>query len=166
MNQLNAEQREAVALEFRRAMRCATDLFGDHAFREWRGGKGNSPINKALFETVAVNLATLDDHEREALVASSDRVLSGFFGLVKDVGLRPRHLLRHRRHEEATHEVRRDGGVLPGVEGMCWFTDDDGTQQLFDRHSEFLPKPGRTHFRLLRGRRALRVAYVGRKVDV
>jgi hypothetical protein len=84
VNRLSAEQRAAVALEFRRAMRCAKDVFGAHAFRKWRGGKPKSPINKALFETVAVNLATLDDHERESLVASRDRVLEGFFGLMKD----------------------------------------------------------------------------------
>ncbi|MGP4049286.1 DUF262 domain-containing protein [Streptomyces sp. 2A115] len=85
INRLSEAQRELLALEFRKAMRCASDIFGDHAFRKWRGGKGaKSPINKALFETVAVNLAILDDHTRETLVTSSDRVLEGFFGLMKD----------------------------------------------------------------------------------
>jgi hypothetical protein len=76
--------RDRLALEFRKAMKCAADIFGDHAFRKWRGGKGKSPINKALFEAVAVNLAALDDREREALVAFRDRVLEGFFELMKD----------------------------------------------------------------------------------
>lgn len=49
---------------------------------------------------------------------------------------------------------------------LCWFTDDDGTEQLFDWHSEFLPKPGRMHFRLLHDQRTLRIAYVGRKLGV
>ncbi|MGW7350830.1 hypothetical protein [Streptomyces sp. NPDC054784] len=49
---------------------------------------------------------------------------------------------------------------------LCWFTDDDGTQQLFDWHCEFLPKPGRMHFRLLHDQRTLRIAYVGRKLGV
>ncbi|MEK8145158.1 hypothetical protein NKH18_38450 [Streptomyces sp. M10(2022)] len=31
-----------------------------------------------------MNLATLDDHGREALVMSRDRVLDGFFELIKD----------------------------------------------------------------------------------
>ncbi|MGW1074942.1 DUF262 domain-containing protein [Streptomyces sp. NPDC002537] len=84
VNRLTSEQREALAVEFRKAMRCATEIFGDHAFRKWRGAKGKSPINKALFETVAVNLATLDDHARETLVTSRDGVLEGFFGLMKD----------------------------------------------------------------------------------
>ncbi|MFH8788892.1 DUF262 domain-containing protein [Streptomyces roseoverticillatus] len=84
VNRLSEERREVLAVEFRKAMRCAKALFGEHAFRKWRGGKGKSPINKALFETVAVNLAILDDHSRDTLVTSRDRVLEGFFELMKD----------------------------------------------------------------------------------
>ena len=84
INRLTSRQREDLAIEFRAAMRCASELFGDHAFRKWRGGKAKSPINKALFEAVAVNLAVLDDHWRERLVASRDSVLGGFFELMKD----------------------------------------------------------------------------------
>lgn len=85
INRLGDDQREGFALEFRAAMRCATDLFGDHAFRKWRGGKAKSPINnKALFEAVAVNLAVLSDHGRVTSVTSRDRVLEEFFELMKD----------------------------------------------------------------------------------
>jgi hypothetical protein len=84
VNRLTTGERAAVAVDFRKAMRCATYVFGEHAFRKWRGGRNKSPINKALFETVAVNLATLDDHGREALVMSRDRVLGDFFELMKD----------------------------------------------------------------------------------
>ncbi|MFD5659941.1 DUF262 domain-containing protein [Streptomyces hirsutus] len=84
INRLTPEQRELLAIEFKAAMRCASDLFGDHAFRKWRGARAKSPINKALFEAVSVNLAVLDDHWRDRLVASRDRVLKGFFGLMKD----------------------------------------------------------------------------------
>ncbi|WP_338898613.1 DUF262 domain-containing protein [Streptomyces sp. TG1A-60] len=84
VNRLSLGRRYDLAVEFKKAMWCATELFGDHAFRKWRGGKGKSPINKALFEAVAVNLAILDDHRREALVTSRDRVLEGFFELMKD----------------------------------------------------------------------------------
>ncbi|MFE9922692.1 DUF262 domain-containing protein [Streptomyces sp. NPDC005774] len=84
INRLTPEQRELLAIEFRAAMRCASDLFGDHAFRKWHGNRAKSPINKALFEAVAVNLAILDDHRRDLLVASRDNVLKGFFGLMKD----------------------------------------------------------------------------------
>lgn len=84
VNRLSEERRNEVTVEFQRAMECAAVIFGGHAFRKWRGGKAKSPINKALFEAVAVNLATLDDHERERLVASRDEVLEGFFELMGD----------------------------------------------------------------------------------
>ncbi|WP_435059323.1 hypothetical protein [Streptomyces sp. bgisy060] len=47
---------------------------------------------------------------------------------------------------------------------LCWFTDTDGENRLFDWHCDFLPKPGRMHFRLLHEERTLRIAYVGRKL--
>lgn len=49
---------------------------------------------------------------------------------------------------------------------LCWFAEEDGTSQLFDWHCEFLPKPGRMHFRLLHDRSTLRIACVGRKLGV
>lgn len=85
INKMDDSGRDALAREFREAMRCASLLFGEHAFRKWRGGKGRSPINKALFETVAVNLAILGDQGRERLVASRGSVLKGFFELMKDL---------------------------------------------------------------------------------
>ncbi|MCW5250589.1 DUF262 domain-containing protein [Streptomyces sp. SHP 1-2] len=85
INTLTEERREQLAREFRVAMRCARDLFGEHAFRKWRGGeRGSSVINKALFETISVTLATLDDHERNRLVASRARVHGRFFELMDD----------------------------------------------------------------------------------
>ncbi|MFF3275205.1 DUF262 domain-containing protein [Streptomyces chrestomyceticus] len=84
VNALTEERREELAREFRVAMRCAKDLFGERAFRKWRGGPGRSPINKALFETVAVHLALLDDQERERLVASRGILLDRFAELMAD----------------------------------------------------------------------------------
>ncbi|MFE0641522.1 DUF262 domain-containing protein [Streptomyces sp. NPDC058877] len=85
INTLTEERREQLVREFRVAMRCALDLFGEHAFRKWRGGKRSSPaINKALFETIAVHLALLDDQERDRLVASRTRVHTRFFELMDD----------------------------------------------------------------------------------
>ncbi|MFD4987870.1 DUF262 domain-containing protein [Streptomyces sp. NPDC058374] len=85
VNKAGQRRREGLAREFRAAMRCAQQVFGEHAFRKWHGGKARSPINKALFETVAVNLAVLDDHGRGRLVASREAVLRGFFALMKDL---------------------------------------------------------------------------------
>jgi hypothetical protein len=83
VNGLVEERREQYAREFRVAMRCAGELFGEHAFRKWRGGPRSSPaINKALFETISVHLALLDDHERDRLVASRAKVHDRFFELM------------------------------------------------------------------------------------
>ncbi|MDX2680024.1 DUF262 domain-containing protein [Streptomyces soliscabiei] len=85
VNALTDERREQLAREFRVAMRSARDLFGEHAFRKWRGGKRSSPaINKALFETISVQLALLDDQERARLVASRERVIDRFVELMGD----------------------------------------------------------------------------------
>ncbi|WP_258036989.1 MULTISPECIES: DUF262 domain-containing protein [unclassified Streptomyces] len=84
LNRLAATERERLAAEFSAAMRTAEELFGDQAFRKWRGAKAKSPINKALFETVSVNLAELAPAKREALVASRDEVHQKFFELMKD----------------------------------------------------------------------------------
>jgi len=49
---------ERVGASFRRAMTVAQEIFGRHAFRKQRRNQiGRYPINKALFETIAVNLA-------------------------------------------------------------------------------------------------------------
>ncbi|MHC3450954.1 GmrSD restriction endonuclease domain-containing protein [Streptomyces prasinus] len=85
VNNLSEERRAQLTREFRVAMRCAKELFGEHAFRKWHGGKSSSPvINKALFETISVHLALLDDHERDRLVAFPARVHDGFFALMDD----------------------------------------------------------------------------------
>ncbi|WP_406730828.1 DUF262 domain-containing protein [Streptomyces sp. NBC_01794] len=84
INRLSDTEREHHAREFREAMKCASDVFGEYAFRKWRGKSRKSPINKALFETVAVNLANLGDHERAALVTSRDEVHTRFFELMED----------------------------------------------------------------------------------
>ncbi|MET3982528.1 DUF262 domain-containing protein [Streptomyces sp. PvR034] len=85
VNAIGEERRAQLAREFRMAMRCARDLFGEHAFRKWRGGERSSPvINKALFETISVHLALLDDHERNRLVASRAMVHDRFFELMGD----------------------------------------------------------------------------------
>ncbi|MEV0007889.1 DUF262 domain-containing protein [Streptomyces sp. NPDC047973] len=85
INALSEERREQLVREFRSAMRCAHELFGEHAFRKWRGEERSSPVvNKALFETFSVQLALLDDQERKRLVASRGAVHARFFDLMGD----------------------------------------------------------------------------------
>lgn len=78
-NTLSHDQRDGLQQEFNKAMQAAGDIFGPHAFRKQYPGRSNRfPINKAIFEAVAVNLATLTDTQIQALVERKDAVNSQF----------------------------------------------------------------------------------------
>lgn len=78
--------------------------------------------------------------------------------------------------ELAAAEWSAAGGPLPSWrskvtpdsesrKSLCWFADDeDGERRLFDLHARFTPGPGRLHLRLDDSRRALVIAYIGRKL--
>jgi hypothetical protein len=75
LNEMGDDQKEALRQEFSKAMRAARLIFGDYAFRKQYPGPGRRlPINKAVFESVAVNLATLTDDEIRELVRRKDSV--------------------------------------------------------------------------------------------
>lgn len=62
INRLEEIDRQALAERFERAMRTATKIFRDDAFRKrHREGDSRNPINKALFEAWSVNLDRLSD---------------------------------------------------------------------------------------------------------
>jgi hypothetical protein len=85
INRLEASAREELATSFLDAMRTAEAIFGWHAFRKWYPGQTRrSPVNKALFESVAVNLAGLADQQRQALVESRDTVVEYYQELMMD----------------------------------------------------------------------------------
>ncbi|MGW2522900.1 DUF262 domain-containing protein [Streptomyces sp. NPDC001617] len=85
INRLSPEERDAHALDFKKAMLTAWGIFDGHAFRKlYPGQTRRSPVNKAIFETVAVNLAELSDDERATLVASREKVIEGFQQLMTD----------------------------------------------------------------------------------
>ena len=76
----------ALREDFRSAMRLATKLFGDEAFRRPAGNdERRKPINKPLFEAWSVNLAGFrDPRQRRRLVERKDRVRDGFAELMRD----------------------------------------------------------------------------------
>ncbi|MFF5856370.1 DUF262 domain-containing protein [Streptomyces sp. NPDC012751] len=84
VNRLDSAEENRLRTEFLTAMLAAEEIFGSHAFRKYRRNQQRkSPINKALFEAVAVNLASLGDDEREALRQTD--VLDAFADLMEDV---------------------------------------------------------------------------------
>lgn len=85
VNRLTDEERTAHTDDFLRAMITAEDIFRDHTFRkQFPGQTRRSPVNKAIFESVSVNLASLTNHERSTLVASREQVVEGFQQLMTD----------------------------------------------------------------------------------
>ncbi|WP_344600400.1 DUF262 domain-containing protein [Streptomyces glaucus] len=83
VNRLDSAEEDRLRGEFLTAMLAAEEIFGSHAFRKYRRNQQRkSPINKALFEAVAVNLAGLGDDDREALRQTD--VLDAFAELMED----------------------------------------------------------------------------------
>ncbi|WP_037807922.1 DUF262 domain-containing protein [Streptomyces sp. NRRL S-1448] len=84
VNRLDSVEEDRLRSEFITAMIAAREIFGPHAFRKYRRNQQRkSPINKALFEAVAVNLASLDDADRETLRQID--VIDAFAELMEDV---------------------------------------------------------------------------------
>ncbi|WP_327413380.1 hypothetical protein [Streptomyces sp. NBC_01233] len=48
-------------------------------------------------------------------------------------------------------------------QGLCNFTDLDGSKQLFSLHVRYQPHQGRIHLRLITDEGKIRVGYIGRK---
>lgn len=83
VNRLDRSDEDRLRTEFVTAMLAAKEIFGPHAFRKYRRNQQRkSPINKALFEAIAVNLASFDDDEREVLREAD--TLGAFAELMED----------------------------------------------------------------------------------
>jgi hypothetical protein len=69
--QISDDQLAAIEGDFRLAMRNASTIFGEHAFRKWRPGQvGRNPINRPLFESWSVALADLSTADVAGRVAT------------------------------------------------------------------------------------------------
>jgi hypothetical protein len=88
MSEINGVPDEEVGRieeDFHKAMSAARDVFGKHAFRKQREGQsGRYPINKALFETVAVNLASRSTVQLASLRRRRSEVNEAMIGLFAD----------------------------------------------------------------------------------
>lgn len=70
---------------FMDVMESARAIFGDDAFRKrYRSQHSRLPINKALFETVSVSLAWLNDTERHMCIMNKDFVLDQMMDALDD----------------------------------------------------------------------------------
>jgi hypothetical protein len=85
INDLPDGRLAALADDFRRAMVGARAIFGDRAFRKmYRNAERRYPINKSLFEAVAVGLADFSESEVAVLVKRSADVQLRFVLLMED----------------------------------------------------------------------------------
>lgn len=77
--------------------------------------------------------------------------------------------------QSAAREWRVDAEPFPRwlshvtVEGerrklLTKFKDSDGAEHYYDLHARFTPGAGRIHFRLIRGRKLIEIAYIGSKL--
>lgn len=85
INDLSSSELDRLRRDFARAMVAAHEIFGKHAFRKRYARTGaRNPINRALFETVAVALARRSDGELRRLVAVHDRVEDSFIARLEN----------------------------------------------------------------------------------
>lgn len=76
---------EELSKRFRHAMTVAKQLFGNDAFRKrYRSTDARHPINKALFESWAVNLGALSVQEAQCLVNNKEKLNERFMEMMKD----------------------------------------------------------------------------------
>jgi hypothetical protein len=77
--------REEVRRDFVEAMYRAHTLFGPDAFRKrFRGQERRSPVNRALFEAISVNLSELAPTEFTQLCMHTSDLENGMFDLMAD----------------------------------------------------------------------------------
>jgi hypothetical protein len=85
INSVPPEEVNRLIADFERSMQAAQSIFGEHAFRKFFEGQTRRlPINKALFEAVAVNLARLSPRELKILEERRYAVMGGMADLMKD----------------------------------------------------------------------------------
>jgi hypothetical protein len=86
LNQLNAAEVDALERAFSITLTTAFTIFGKHAFRKrsLEDRDKRNPINKALFETITVSLASFSDEQRAALCMRAKEIEQRFLELMHD----------------------------------------------------------------------------------
>jgi Protein of unknown function DUF262 len=85
INSLEEGRISQLVADFERSMWAAEEIFGEHAFRKiFHGQKRRLPINKALFETISVNLARLSPSILEILKDRREVALESLMDLLEE----------------------------------------------------------------------------------
>ena len=84
INKKSQPDRDAIAADFKRAMRAAGDIFGKQAFRKiYTGDDRRRPVNRALFGAWGVGLARRSPQEIDILVRNRRGVRERFMSLLE-----------------------------------------------------------------------------------
>ncbi len=83
IGKIGEDERQKMKSDFIMSMESANQLFGRYAFRKWYNlyDKRN-PINKALFDTMSVNLAKLNKSSTELLITHKKNFQERFITLM------------------------------------------------------------------------------------
>jgi Protein of unknown function DUF262 len=127
INRMGPGERNQLAASFKRAMIAAADVFGNDAFRKrYNREHGRYPVNKALFETWAVNLNALSDEELEIVITRRQRVQALFMSRLQKgndfdsaVSTATGDIRKVRLRFEVVKEILRE--VLNGSDGSSTF---------------------------------------------
>lgn len=85
LNKMTPVQREEIRMAFNKSMDCCYRLFGDDTFRKrYKETDRRKPISKSVYDTLSVNIAWLDDKERNLLLNRADIFKAGMMGLFND----------------------------------------------------------------------------------
>lgn len=86
LNNADEVVRDGIEQDFYRALALARELFGDQAFRKRSASNAERrlPVNKAIFESLAVNLAKVDSHQAKWLVSQRATVDERFAELTRN----------------------------------------------------------------------------------
>ena len=86
INAMSQRRRDAIAVDFKRSMHAAGDIFGKRAFRKiYKEDHPDRrrPVNRALFSAWGVGLARLSQREIDILVRNRKRVEKRFMSLLE-----------------------------------------------------------------------------------
>lgn len=87
MSRLQVESESTIEkcrIDFLKAMKYASDIFGDKAFRKINADERYGRINKPLYDSIAVNLAKLSIEDCEKLLRKRDKLLEKYKLLLRN----------------------------------------------------------------------------------
>lgn len=85
INDMSDDDLKDIKLKFDKALQTSSAIFDRDSFRKrYNNNAKRLPINKALFESLTVNLARFSDQERLRLINSSGKIRSAFMHLCSD----------------------------------------------------------------------------------